>query len=70
MRLPWEQRWTGLLQKKLGEDAYHVIEEGLCGRTTVFEDPLRERTAGNSIAADITGNPCTGGWNSPYAWNQ
>ena len=31
MRLPWEQRWTGLLQKKLGEDAYHVIEEGLCG---------------------------------------
>ena len=30
-------RWTGLLQKKLGS-GYHIIEEGLCGRTTVFQD--------------------------------
>ncbi len=49
MRLPWEQRWTGLLQKKLGEDAYHVIEEGLCGRTTVFEDPLRKGRRGTAL---------------------
>ena len=34
-------RWTGLLQKKLGS-GYHIIEEGLCGRTTVFQDELRE----------------------------
>lgn len=32
-------RWTGILQQGLGEE-YVVIEEGLCGRTTVFEDPL------------------------------
>lgn len=30
-------RWTGRLQRLLGED-YEVIEEGLCGRTSVFED--------------------------------
>ena len=36
-----EERWTCLLQRALG-DAYLVIEEGLSGRTTVFEDPLNE----------------------------
>lgn len=36
-----DERWTCLLQKKLGDD-YLVIEEGLSGRTTVFEDPLHE----------------------------
>ena len=35
------ERWTCLLQKALGED-YLVVEEGLSGRTTVFEDPLYE----------------------------
>lgn len=33
-------RWTGRLQKKLSSEAI-VIEEGLCGRTTVFQDELR-----------------------------
>lgn len=33
-------RWTRLLQRELGDD-YYVIEEGLNGRTTVFEDPVR-----------------------------
>ena len=37
-RLPDEVRWTCLLQKLLG-DGYKVIEEGLNGRTTVFDDP-------------------------------
>ncbi len=32
-----EIRWTGLLQKTLGKDAL-LLEEGLCGRTTVFDD--------------------------------
>lgn len=40
-RFPEEVRWTGQLQKILGDD-YTIIEEGLCGRTTVFEDPLNE----------------------------
>jgi len=35
------ERWTCLLQKALGED-YLVVEEGLSGRTTVFDDPLYE----------------------------
>lgn len=35
------ERWTCVLQKLLGED-YLVIEEGLSGRTTVFEDPISE----------------------------
>lgn len=39
-----EERWTCLLQKKLG-DSCLVIEEGFGGRTTVFRDPLREGTA-------------------------
>ena len=36
-----DERWTCLLQEKLGK-AYLVIEEGLSGRTTVFEDALHE----------------------------
>lgn len=36
-----EERWTCLLQRALGQD-YLVLEEGLPGRTTVFEDPVEE----------------------------
>ena len=36
-----EERWTKLLQKELGND-YYIIEEGLSGRTTSFEDPVFE----------------------------
>ncbi len=46
------ERWTKLLQQKLGED-YLVIEEGLSGRTTAFEDPLYE---GLSAISYVT--PC------------
>ena len=38
-------RWTGRLQKKLG-DEYRIIEEGLNGRTTVFESPLSPGRSG------------------------
>lgn len=38
-------RWTGRLQKLLGEE-YYVIEEGLSGRTTVFNDPIHEGLSG------------------------
>ena len=41
IRFTEEQRWTRLLQKALGED-YLVIEEGLSGRTTCFDDPIHE----------------------------
>lgn len=33
------ERWTGVLQRELGE-AYEVIAEGLNGRTTVWDDPI------------------------------
>ena len=34
-----EIRWTGVLQRELGPEHF-VIEEGLNGRTTVFDDPI------------------------------
>ena len=44
-RFDEKTRWTGLLQQKLGPE-YHIIEEGLCGRTTIFQDELRENRRG------------------------
>lgn len=38
-RWPRDQRWTGILQKHLG-NAFYVIEEGLGGRTAAAEDFL------------------------------
>jgi lysophospholipase L1-like esterase len=38
-RLSRDARWTGVLQHELGSD-HQVIEEGLNGRTTVFDDPI------------------------------
>jgi lysophospholipase L1-like esterase len=38
-RFPEGVRWPGVLRRALGE-GYHVIEEGLPGRTTVREDPI------------------------------
>lgn len=40
-----EERWTCLLGQQLGRE-YLVIEEGLGGRTTVFQDPLTEGLCG------------------------
>ena len=44
-RFTVEERWTKLLQRKLGDD-YYVIEEGLSGRTTSFDDPVFEGLSG------------------------
>jgi lysophospholipase L1-like esterase len=38
-RFPEGVRWPGVLRMKLGGD-YRVIEEGLLGRTTVWNDPI------------------------------
>jgi lysophospholipase L1-like esterase len=35
------ERWTGVLAQELGA-GYRVIEEGLNGRTTVWDDPVEE----------------------------
>ena len=44
-RFTENERWTCRLQKALGEE-YYIIEEGLSGRTTVFDDPLLESMSG------------------------
>lgn len=40
-RFPETVRWTGILREKLRTSSCRLEEEGLCGRTTVFEDPER-----------------------------
>jgi lysophospholipase L1-like esterase len=45
-RYPRDTRWPGVLRAALGRE-YKVIEEGLPGRTTVFEDPLEAHKRGN-----------------------
>ncbi|MEM6284615.1 MAG: SGNH/GDSL hydrolase family protein [Chloroflexota bacterium] len=47
VRLARDVRWTGVLQTLLG-DGYYVIEEGLNGRTTVWEDPIEEYRNGKT----------------------
>ena len=42
------ERWTKHLQKNLGDD-YYIIEEGLSGRTTSFEDPVFEGLCGLNV---------------------
>ncbi len=43
-----DERWTCLLGDQLGDD-YLVLEEGLGGRTTVFQDPLTEGLCGIDV---------------------
>ena len=47
-----QERWTCLLQEHLGPE-YLVLEEGLGGRTTVFDDPLTEGLSGLSVLCSV-----------------
>ncbi len=38
VRYPADVRWTGVVQKLLGAE-YHIIENGINGRTTVWDEP-------------------------------
>ena len=40
-------RWTGVMAAELGA-GYRVVEEGLSGRTTVWEDPIEEHRNGKT----------------------
>lgn len=40
-----DERWTCLLQAYLG-DSFLIVEEGLSGRTTCFDDPMHEGMSG------------------------
>jgi len=46
-RFDEDTRWTGVLQNLLGAE-YTVIEEGMRGRTTVWDDPVDNRMSGVS----------------------
>ncbi len=48
-RLPFTVRWTGRLQRTFERKDVRIIEEGLCGRTTVFEDPFRQGRRGTAL---------------------
>lgn len=47
-----DERWTQLLQNSLGNE-YMILEEGLSGRTTVFNDPLHEGMSALDVAYPI-----------------
>jgi lysophospholipase L1-like esterase len=42
------ERWPGVLRRELG-GGYSVVEEGLNGRTTVWEDPLEPYRSGKAF---------------------
>ena len=57
-RYGWGTRWTSILDDKVRTKGYRVIEEGLCGRTTVFDDPFRTERRGTEMLDQInTVNP-------------
>ena len=47
-RFPEHIRWTGVMEELLGPE-YRVLEEGLNGRTTVFDDPTAYGRNGNDF---------------------
>ncbi len=46
-RYPHDVRWTGVAQAELGP-GYHILEEGLNGRTTVFDSPFNDQLNGKA----------------------
>lgn len=47
-----EIRWTGRLQSLLGGE-FEIIEEGLCGRTTVYRDPIAPYRCGKDMIVPL-----------------
>ena len=54
-RYPEDIRWTGLLRWELENRNIRVLEDGVCGRTTVFEDPMRPGRRGLDDIARYAG---------------
>ncbi len=50
-RHPFQDRWTGVLKETLGNE-YDIIEAGVNGRTTAFDDPVQPNRNG-SLALPI-----------------
>ena len=67
-RLPYDERWTGMLAKELGTD-FRVIEEGLPGRATT-EDPVEpgknaREQIGPCLESHAPGPAGRSGWPGP-----
>ena len=45
-RYPEHIRWTGILRKAVAKLEFRILEDGVCGRTTVFQDPSRSGRKG------------------------
>jgi lysophospholipase L1-like esterase len=50
-RLPYEVRWPGALQRAMA--AVRVIEEALCDRTTIWDDPYVEGRNGKAMLGPL-----------------
>lgn len=48
-RYGWGTRWTSIVDERIKERGYRVIEEGLCGRTTKFDDLRRKGRRGTEL---------------------
>ncbi|WP_428357015.1 SGNH/GDSL hydrolase family protein [Methyloprofundus sp.] len=51
-RYPREKRWPSVLQRMIGA-GFYVIEEGLCGRYTVHDEPFRVGRNGAALLQPI-----------------
>ncbi|MCC7146918.1 MAG: SGNH/GDSL hydrolase family protein [Phycisphaeraceae bacterium] len=52
-RYPMDVRWPSVMRKELGAE-YWVVEEGLCGRTTVWDDPIEgDRNGKKHLASNL-----------------
>ncbi len=51
-RMPYEMRWPGALQLAIG-DRVRVIEEALCDRTTIWDDPYVEGRNGKAMLVPL-----------------
>ena len=54
-RYPEHIRWTGILRKAVAPLGFHLLEDGVCGRTTVFEDPDRPGRKGLDSVSRYSG---------------
>ncbi len=52
-RYSWGVRWTSILQNKLNDRNIRVLEEGLCGRTTIYDDAYRKNRNGLESLPEI-----------------
>ena len=55
-RYDYNTRWTGILNKTVQKYGYNVIEEGLCGRTTIFSDNVRPDRNGSEVLPSLLKN--------------